>query len=231
MKAASFGVATKLWALFCVLIAVSIGRSGTLTYLLTLFAFFQLALQKKWKLIFSYGIFYVGLGILMYGIRYHGWKMMLFSEFYVLMFWVLSPIFLVSWDLMTTPPGKLSAFLSRWHTPTPVILGLLVVFRFFPTMKAELHSVYLSMKNRGLTSLDHILRHPVVTCEYVLIPFLLRILLIADQLAVSAVARGAEHPGVRGSYYGKEINMTDGLMIFSWTAGIIVFLAGGGLRI
>ena len=67
--------------------------------------------------------------------------MPVFSEFYVLMFWNLSPIFLVSWDLITTPPGMLSAFLSRLRMPTPFILGLLVVFRFFPTMRTELKGV------------------------------------------------------------------------------------------
>lgn len=65
------------------------------------------------------------------------------------MFWNLSPIFLVSWDLITTPPGMLSAFLSRLRMPTPFILGLLVVFRFFPTMRTELKGVGRSMKTGG----------------------------------------------------------------------------------
>ncbi len=120
------------------------------------------------------------------------------------MFWNLSPIFLVSWDLITTPPGMLSAFLSRLRIPTPLILGLLVVFRFFPTMRAELKGVGRSMKNRGLTAAGQLLAHPVQSMEYVLVPFLLRVLQLADQLSVSAVARGAEHPGVRGSYYEKK---------------------------
>ena len=135
--------------------------------------------------------------------------MPVFSEFYVLMFWNLSPIFLVSWDLITTPPGMLSAFLSRLRMPTPFILGLLVVFRFFPTMRAELKGVGRSMKNRGLTAAGQLLTHPVQSMEYVLVPFLLRVLQLADQLSVSAVARGAERPGVRGSYYEKRAGARD----------------------
>ena len=135
--------------------------------------------------------------------------MPVFSEFYVLMFWNLSPIFLVSWDLITTPPGMLSAFLSRLRMPTPFILGLLVVFRFFPTMRTELKGVGRSMKNRGLTAAGQLLAHPVQSMEYVLVPFLLRVLQLADQLSVSAVARGAERPGVRGSYYEKRIGARD----------------------
>ena len=121
----------------------------------------------------------------------------------------LSPIFLVSWDLITTPPGMLSAFLSRLRMPTPFILGLLVVFRFFPTMRTELKGVGRSMKNRGLTAAGQLLAHPVQSMEYVLVPFLLRVLQLADQLSVSAVARGAERPGVRGSYYEKRIGARD----------------------
>ena len=49
----------------------------------------------------------------------------------------------------------------------------------------------------------------VQSIEYVLVPFLLRVLQLADQLSVSAVARGAERPGVRGSYYEKRIGARD----------------------
>lgn len=51
--------------------------------------------------------------------------------------------------------------------------------------------------------------HPVQSIEYVLVPFLLRVLQLADQLSVSAVARGAERPGVRGSYYEKRAGTRD----------------------
>ena len=157
--------------------------------------------------------------------------MFIFSEFYVLIFWSLSPVILVSWDLITTPPGKISAFLSRIHTPTPVILGVLVVFRFFPTIKLEFRSVCLSMKNRNLTDIKEILRTPVISCEYVLIPLLIRILMIADHLSVSAIARGAENPGIRSSYYESSIGITDIFVMFFWTVLISVYLWVGGIKI
>ncbi len=135
---ASFAVPVKLWALLCVFAGVTIGGNVLLTCILTGGALLYLVLQKNFRLAASYGCFYLLLALLLYGIRFHGLRMPVFSEFYVLMFWNLSPIFLVSWDLITTPPGMLSAFLSRLRMPTPFILGLLVVFRFFPTMRSEL---------------------------------------------------------------------------------------------
>ena len=201
---ASFAVPVKLWALLCVFAGVTIGGNVLLTCILTGGALLYLVLQRNFRLAASYGCFYLLLALLLYGIRFHGLRMPVFSEFYVLMFWNLSPIFLVSWDLITTPPGMLSAFLSRLRMPTPFILGLLVVFRFFPTMRTELKGVGRSMKNRGLTAAGQLLAHPMQSMEYVLVPFLLRVLQLADQLSVSAVARGAERPGVRGSYYEKR---------------------------
>ena len=206
---ASFAVPVKLWALLCVFAGVTIGGNVLLTCILTGGALLYLVLQRNFRLAASYGCFYLLLALLLYGIRFHGLRMPVFSEFYVLMFWNLSPIFLVSWDLITTPPGMLSAFLSRLRMPTPFILGLLVVFRFFPTMRTELKGVGRSMKNRGLTAAGRLLAHPVQSMEYVLVPFLLRVLQLADQLSVSAVARGAERPGVRGSYYEQKAGARD----------------------
>ena len=158
---ASFAVPVKLWALLCVFAGVTIGGNVLLTCILTGGALLYLVLQRNFRLAASYGCFYLLLALLLYGIRFHGLRMPVFSEFYVLMFWNLSPIFLVSWDLITTPPGMLSAFLSRLRMPTPFILGLLVVFRFFPTMRTELKGVGRSMKNRGLTAAGQLLAHPV----------------------------------------------------------------------
>ncbi len=231
MKRISFSVATKIWCLLCAIIAVSFGKDAVLTCILTIIAFVNLAVQYKWKIVFNYGIFYMIIGMLIYGIKYHGLHMFIFSEFHVLAFWALSPIALMSWDLITTPPGKISAFLSKVHTPTPIILGVLVVFRFFPTMKSELRSVILSMKNRNLTGVLKILKKPVRSLEYVLIPLMIRILMIADQLSVSAIARGAENKGIRSSYYEKHTGAIDIFVMVFWIVVTSVYFSIGGVKI
>ena len=227
---ASFAVPVKLWALLCVFAGVTIGGNVLLTCILTGGALLYLVLQRNFRLAASYGCFYLLLALLLYGIRFHGLHMPVFSEFYVLMFWNLFAVFIVGWDLITTPPGELSAFMSRIHMPTAGILGLLVMFRFFPTMKAELKSVWLSMRNRGLAAPAQLLLHPVVSCEYVLVPLLLRCLQIADQLSVSAVARGAEAPGKRGSYYEKDMTIKDWSCLILWSVVTFLFLWIGGVR-
>ncbi|WP_329886211.1 energy-coupling factor transporter transmembrane component T [Pseudoramibacter faecis] len=231
MKKVSLAVITKIWGFFCVLTAASLGKDVILSCILTITACLCLAAQGKLKIIFNYGIFYMLLGLLLYAIQHRGLHMVIFSEFYVLMLWNLSPVILVSWDLITTPPGKVSAFLSGIHLPTSAILGVLVVFRFFPTMKSELRSVCLSMKSRNLTGMKRILKAPARSCEYVLIPLLIRILMIADQLSVSAIARGGESPGIRSSYYESRIEITDISVMILWAASALGYLWIGGIRI
>lgn len=227
----NLAVPVKLWALFCTIIGISLTADALLTSVLTVTGFIYLGMQRNWRFLRSMAVFCALLGMLLYLIRFQDFHPAVFSEFYVLMFWNLTPVFLVSWDLITTPPGELAAFLSRIHTSSPVILGLLVMFRFFPTMKSELRSVWLSMRNRGLTTLAQLVGHPAASCEYVLVPLLLRCLQIADQLSVSAVARGAECPGKRGSYYGKRADARDSIWLALWTAATAVFLSVGGVRI
>ena len=230
MQSASFAIAAKLWALLCAMLGVFLSADISFCWILAALAFFYIACEKNWRLLRSFGAFYLLLALLMYCIRFRGLRMIIFSEFYVLMFWSLTPIFIVAWDLMTTPPGELSAFLSRIHFPSAAIIGLLVVFRFFPTMKAELRNVSRSMQNRRLTGLSRVVRHPLITCEYVLVPLLLRCIQIADDLSASAVARGAERPGVRGSYYARPLQLKDWICAGGWAIGTALFLLLGGVK-
>ena len=225
-----FAIPVKLWAFVCVLVGISLTANGLYTIALMACGFLHLGLQRSWRVIRSCGVFYILLLLLLCAIRYFGLHMVIFSEFHVLMFWTLSPVFLISWDLITTPPGEISAFLSGSHVPTSVILAVLVLFRFIPTIRSEWREVGRSMRNRGLTRFKGIMCHPFSTCEYVLVPLLLRVLQMADQLAVSAVVRGIERPGRRSSYYGTPLCIRDWLMLLCWTAASTGVLLLGGVR-
>ncbi len=228
MQTSSLAVSVKLWALFCVISGVSLAAAPESTWILAILAFGHIGCQRRWRLLFSFGLFYLLLASLLYLVRFHGLRLIVFSEFSLLMLYNLLPVFVVASDLITTPPGQLAATLSKAHAPTAVILGLLVLFRFFPTMKAELKGVYQSMKNRQLTGVVQGISHPFITIEYVLVPMLLRCLQIADQLSVSAVTRGAEAPGVRSSYYAAEAGARDYLWAILWIPGTLLAVVSGG---
>lgn len=106
----NLAVPVKLWALACTIIGISLTTDTLLTCVLTVAGFIYLGVQRNWRFLRSMAAFYAALGILLYLIRFHDFHPAVFSEFYVLMFWNLTPVFLVSWDLITTPPGELAPF-------------------------------------------------------------------------------------------------------------------------
>lgn len=220
----------KLAALACALVGTCAVAAPGAAGFLSLASLGHLALQRRWRLAVKGAVLVGILGGLLALVRFAGLHLVVFSEFYVLMFWNLSPVFLVAWDLVTTPPGELSAFLSRVRAPRFAILGTLVVFRFFPTMRTALADTWASMRNRGLASGSAMAAHLLRTCEYVAVPLLLRCLQVADSLAASAVARGAEAPGVRGSYHARPFGAADVARLAFWLAAVAVLLTVGGVK-
>jgi len=227
----TLAVPVKLVAFACMLLCVFLTDRPLWLWLPSLVGLCHLAFQGRWKLVASFASFYLALAVLLWAITAQGLRMVLLSEFTVLLLWTLFPAMIVSWDLMTTPPGLLAEFMSRLHAPTSWILGMLVVFRFFPTMGSELSGIVQSMRNRALLSPLQIVRHPALSCEYVLVPLLLRCLQIADQLTVSAIARCAEQPGARGSYHSRPLRLGDWVWMAVWIVTATAFLALGGSKL
>ena len=225
-----FSVVTRIVAFLCALVCMASLYNPTWAIALSVLGYIDMAQKRNGKTLVAWIALQTILGVLLYGIYTWQWRMPIFSEFTVLLFFNLYPVFITAWNLVTTPPGELSAFLSRRGLPLFFILGLLVVFRFFPTIKTELGSVVQSMRNRGLTRAGHLLGHPIKSGEFILVPLLLRCLQVADQLTISAIARGAERPGVRGSYYGKTVGAPDVVLMLAWIVCIgLAFAQAGGL--
>jgi len=98
MRRRNLAIPVKLWALACAILGISLTANTVLTCVLTLTGFAYLAAQRNWWLLRSFGAFFALLAVLLYLIRFHGLHMVVFSEFYVLMFWNLSPVFIVGSD-------------------------------------------------------------------------------------------------------------------------------------
>lgn len=207
-KLRPFSIATKVIVTACVMCA-TLSTNGLVSYMIFGFALLYLLVQGELKNALMYSAFYGILCFTFYLVTVHKVRLYVFSEFHVFMFWWLTPIFMVSSDLVLSPPGQISAFLSKIKTPNPVILGVLVVFRFFPTMKAECKGILQSMHNRRLLELKQVLLHPVDSFEYILVPLLMRTVQLSDQLAVSALVRGIEAPYKRMAYYENKTTARD----------------------
>lgn len=107
----------------------------------------------------------------------------------------LIPIMMPVYLLVQAPSGKLTAGLRQLPLPSKMILAVIVILRFMPTVLAEFSDVKDAMRTRGfLRSPAQILLHPLSTLEYAIVPMVFRSLKIADELASSCIVRGIESP-------------------------------------
>ncbi len=137
---------------------------------------------------------------------------------------VVPTIMFASSIIASTKVGKLIAALQQINFPRGITIALAVGLRFFPTLKEEGGIVVNSMKMRGLsTNLISVLRHPVLVIENILVPIMMRITIIADELAISSMTRGIDSEQKRTSYYELKFSMIDAFIIFVFTS--LAFLA------
>ena len=104
--------------------------------------------------------------------------------------------------LATASTGLLLATLNRLHIPRPVTVSMAVVFRFMPTVAGEYQAIRTAQKFRGIgINVWALLRHPAQSYETILVPLLMRTMKIADELAASAMLRGAAESGPMTSWH------------------------------
>lgn len=134
------------------------------------------------------------------------------------------PIFMFASSIIaTTKIGRLIGALQEIHMPKGIVIGLAVAMRFFPTIKEEGRVVIQSMKMRGLNvSLKHILIHPILVMKNILIPLMLRMTIIADDLAISSITRGIDSDKKRTSYYKNVFSVYDMLLILIFMSMLLL---------
>lgn len=204
-----FTVVSKIIIIFLVILVTFLLKNVQSMSILFIGLVINFIFQKKRNILFIYIPIYLVLSIIRWLNHMNLFPIVVFSEFYMFLFWWLTPIFMAMHDLMTTSSGKISAFLSKISATKMFILGVLVICRFVPTVKHSIKGVRESMHNRRITSIRTLIFHPIRSYEYILIPMLMSSLTVADQLSASAIVRGIEAPYKRGSYYEDKIGWKD----------------------
>ena len=121
------------------------------------------------------------------------------------------------------PSGKLTSSIRKLPIPENIMLILIVMLRFVPTVVHEFGEVKDAMKVRGfLRSIRTVLFHPLSTLEYAIVPMVFRSLKIADELASSAIVRGIESPYKKDSYYIIRLTAKDIFLVMSSTIIAVV---------
>ena len=98
------------------------------------------------------------------------------------------------YQLGNQPQGSGSEFIGameRMHITEKIVIPMSVIFRFFPTISEEYQAIRDAMKMRGIRSGG---RHPLLMVEYRLVPLMVSVVKIGDELSAAALTRGLGAP-------------------------------------
>ena len=98
---------------------------------------------------------------------------------------IFMPVFTFALLLFTTTEvNEIIAALQKMKVPSVIITPLIVMFRFFPTLKIEMNAIRDAMKLKGIR------KNPIKLLEYVYVPILFNCIRIGEELNISGVTRG-----------------------------------------
>lgn len=93
----------------------------------------------------------------------------------------------------TTKISEMIEALNRMKIPRSISIPFSVLLRFAPTMRHEVKALKENMRIRGVIKSNFfILLHPIRYVEYTLVPLLMRMIKVSDELSASALIRGLD---------------------------------------
>ncbi|RLP06716.1 energy-coupling factor transporter transmembrane component T family protein [Propionibacterium australiense] len=108
------------------------------------------------------------------------------------------------------PMGEVMAALDRIHVRGALLVVLIVVYRYVPTLVGEIRVIRSGARLRhAQPAWKRWLRHPVAQCEHIVVPVLMRTGRIADELAAAAVCKGLDPDSRRTSMVTPRIQPVD----------------------
>lgn len=123
----------------------------------------------------------------------------------------LSPVMgIVCISLNAMTVSQLLSGLQRMKCPKSMTYAVAIALRFIPTIRQELSQIKDAIKTRGIRmNVFSVIQAPLSYLEYIMVPFIMRCVKIADELAASAACRAIENPKPRGEYRRLRIKYYD----------------------
>lgn len=226
---AGFAMGTKAAVLVSTAVAVSLVGSSLLTPLLTGVLLAYLAVGGQRAMAFKLLVAYAVLGGAYLLLIYLNARILVFSPVHLYAGLNSYPVMVAACAVALSPPGLISAALARARVPKKLIVGALVLLRFPPTVRSSIRRLRESCRRRGVLSLRCVTGDPVQAFEHVLVPLMFSLIDSADRLSSSAVARAAEAPTQRTSYYRSPLRRADAacLALFAAALAACVWLSRG----
>ncbi len=122
--------------------------------------------------------------------------------------------------LSTTKVSEFVASMERVHISQKLIIPIAVMFRFFPTVSEEYHSIQDAMRLRGIG----LKKGPTAMVEYRVVPLIVSLVKIGDELSAASVTRGLGGNNKRTNYCRIGFGLWDGLFLLVMTGIFAVYL-------
>ncbi|HEL0228405.1 TPA: energy-coupling factor transporter transmembrane protein EcfT [Streptococcus equi subsp. zooepidemicus] len=193
-----------------------------LLFVILLFSFLLYIYSGIYKKAFSFLVFFS----LLLGLEYGMAKISDYNFVFALymMIYFLSRMTLIAmfgaYITRTTKISEMIEALNRMKIPRSISIPFSVLLRFAPTMRHEVKALKENMRIRGvIKNKFFILLHPIRYVEYTLVPLLMRMMKVSDELSASALIRGLDSEERRVTIIELKFKLMDLITI------VIGFLA------
>ena len=123
--------------------------------------------------------------------------------------------------IATTSVSDFIAAMKRMHISEKIVIPLSVIFRFFPTIGEENAAISDAMRMRSIRFGG---KHPGKMIEYRLIPLMISVIKIGDELSAAALTRGLGAPVKRTDICKIGFHIQDIIMFILCIAGFVLTL-------
>ena len=105
---------------------------------------------------------------------------------------MMMPCFITgAYAFTTTGISEFVCAMRRMRVPEAVVIPCMVVIRFFPTITHDYRQIRNAMALRGIaTGRFALVRHPMQSLEFILVPLLMNATFVSRDLSVAALAKG-----------------------------------------
>lgn len=129
--------------------------------------------------------------------------------------------------MKTTEVSEWIAAFKKLKFPNWLLIPLAVMARFFPTIQEDYRHIRKAMAFRGIgTGFWDLLKHPVQTLEFILIPLLMNATQVAEDLTISSLTKGLSLPGNHTSIVSLRMITYDWLLIGLSLIPMMIYIGG-----
>src|SRR5699024_210347 len=132
-----------------------------------------------------------------------------------------------TYSMKTTAVSEWIAAFKKLRIPNWLLIPLAVMARFFPTIREDCHHIRQAMAFRGInTGFWDLMKHPIQTLEFILIPLLMNATQVSEDLTISSLTKGLSLPGKHTSIIQLKMTKYDWIYVFLAFLPMGLYLGG-----